>query len=453
MNQHIHLIGIGGTGMGPLAKILLEMGCQVSGSDLERSETTSYLEELGARIYYEHNGANIVGASSVVYSTAIPPHNPEVVAAKEQGIMVYHRSEMLAQLLNERRGIAVGGAHGKTTITSMISWILEQAGIDPTVLIGARFAPFGPGAKYGESAYMVAEADESDRSFLRYRPEVGIVTNIEADHLENYDGAFKQLVKGYHQFVGNIKPGGVAILGVDDPLVEEIANKTPTAITYGFSPKADWRATINEQKEGVAHYRVWKGDQVFGDFTLTVPGSHNVCNSLAAIIVGDYIGLRAEEIAKPLHQFKGAQRRFQIIGEPQETLIVDDYAHHPTEVAATIKAAKDGWGRRVIAVFQPHRYTRTSFLMDEFASSFYDADQVVLTDIYSPPPEQPIPGVSSQVLAEKIRAKGCPVHLVPQQDALAGFLQNMVKPGDIVLTMGAGSIWKTAYELRDLLMN
>lgn len=453
MKQHIHLIGIGGTGMGPLAKIFLEMGCTVSGSDLQASETTAYLQRLGATVYFHHAPENVNGATQVVYSTAIPRENPEFVAARQKGIAVLHRSEVLAKLINSRRGIAVAGAHGKTTVTSMLSLCMELAGLDPTVLIGAHFEPFGPGAKYGSGEFVVAEADESDKSFLRYRPEVAVVTGIEADHLENYNGIFDELVDGYRQFLDNCKPGGKRILGIDSPVLRELS-KNYEAETFGFSPDAVWRAEIIGLAETSSKFLVYYRGDLVGEFQLNVPGRHNVSNALACIAAGHYAGVSVDVLRKGLEKFAGANRRFQIVGEIDGVLIVDDYAHHPTEIAATIRAAREGWDRRIIAVFQPHRYSRTKHLMDEFAEAFQQADQVVLTDIYAPPPEQAIPGISSLVLAERIKEMGMlDVHLIPRQQDMAAFLDGFVQPNDLVLVMGAGPIWRAAYELLERLQN
>jgi len=451
MNQRIHFIGIGGTGMGPLAKIYLEMGWQVSGSDLQCSATTQYLQKLGAVISLGHNAENVDGADHVVYSSAIPQDNPEFAAAVARQIPLHHRSELVAQLINERRGIAVGGAHGKSTITSMIAWILELSGLDPVVIIGASFTPFGPGAKYGRGDMAVAEADESDRSFLRYHPEVAIVTSIEADHLENYNGSFTELIDTYRHFLQNVKPGGVQVLGVDDLVVGRISGEFPNAITYGFSEHAQWRAQVNEIKHMNTRFTLYHHGKKYGDFTLKVPGRLYVSNACAAIVVGDYFGLSAETIKEHLADFTGAQRRFQIIGQSHGITVVDDYAHHPTEIAATLRAAKEGWSQRVIAVFQPHRYSRTKFLQEEFTHAFADADIVILTDIYAPPPEQPIPGISSEIMADKMKRLGKKVYLIKNQAEIAPFLAQIACPGDLIITMGAGPIWKTARELCDLL--
>lgn len=449
MNQHIHLIGIGGTGMGPLAKVFLEMGHSVSGSDLQPSDTTDYLSKLGAKIYFKHAAANVNGATSVIYSSAIPIQNPEMIAARENGMNVLHRSEVLAQLLNTKRGIAVGGAHGKTTITSMLALCLENSGLDPTVLIGAHFAPFGPGAKYGRGEFVVAEADESDGSFLRYRPEVSVVTSIEPDHLENYNGTFASLIDSYRRFLANCAPTGLRLVGVDDSVAASMSQEFD-CVTYGFSPQAQWRAEVLRLDQQNSHFRVYRHGQFFGDFELAVPGRHNVSNALACIVVATYVGLSLGQIQNALRTFHGAQRRFQIIGSRNGAIVVDDYAHHPTEVAATIRAAREGWpSRQIVAVFQPHRYSRTSLLFDDFARAFREADIVIITDIYAPPPEQAIPGVSSSVLAERIRDHKGPkkVYHIPKQEDVASFLQGWLGAGDLVLVMGAGPIWRVARDL------
>lgn len=452
MNQRIHFIGIGGTGMGPLAKIFLEMGWQVSGSDLKMSETTQYLQRLGARVSLGHKAEYVDGADHVVYSSAIPKDNPEYVAAVERNLHLYHRSELVAKLLNEGRGVAIGGAHGKSTTTSMIAWVLEQAGLDPTVLIGAHFEPFGPGAKYGSGGVVVAEADESDRSFLRYHPEIAVVTSIEADHLENYNGDFSELVNTYRQFLANVKPGGLQVLGIDDQEVRDILPHFPRAVTYGFSDDAHWHAELLSIKPNQTTFVLYHNGTEYGEFSLKVPGRLYVSNACAAVVVCDLLGLTAETIGRHLAQFSGTQRRFQVICETEQGItIVDDYAHHPTEIAATLKAAREGWNKRVIAVFQPHRYSRTQFLLEEFTHAFADADVVVLTDIFAPPPEQPIPGVSSEIMAKRIRELGKEVYLVPDQADIGRFLLDIVNSGDLVITMGAGPIWKSARDLCQLL--
>ncbi|MBO8125990.1 MAG: UDP-N-acetylmuramate--L-alanine ligase [Firmicutes bacterium] len=450
----VHMIGIGGSGMSPMAKVLLEKGWEVSGSDLRSSTTTENLSRLGARIHTGHDTSNLGNVDLVVISSAISPDNPEVVAAREAGIKVIHRSEMLACLLNNSRGIAVSGAHGKTTITSMIALILEKAGVDPTVLIGGELSDIGGGARSGHGDYLVAEADESDGSFLRYRPEIAVVSNIEADHLENYNGQFSQVVASFERFLANIKPGGCAVLGLDDPIVAELATKCQAqVIGYGFQ-KGEYRASDVEVGERGVSFILSVNGAEKGRFELKVPGRHNVSNALAAIAVARQVGVDLEDIREALRNFHGAKRRFQFIGDVNDILVVDDYAHHPTEIKATIRAAKEGWQRRVFAVFQPHRYTRTFFLFDEFAKAFNLADETIIANIYSPPPDKPIPGVTAAKLAERVREEsGRPVHQYDDHEEIVQYLASHVRPGDMVITMGAGDIWMVAHRLTEVLKN
>lgn len=449
--SRIHLVGIGGYGMSAIAKVLLEMGVCVTGSDVAESDVTAKLKELGARIHVGHDRGLVDGADLVVHSTAIPPDNPELVEARSRGITTIHRSEMLAQLFNQKRGIAVAGAHGKTTTTSMIALCLLEAGFDPTVLVGGEVPSLNGGAHYGAGDYLVAEADESDRSFLRYRPHLAVVTNIEADHLEYYEGKLEKLVATFEEFLDNIKPDGKAILCLDDPRVAAIRERLDLpVISYGLSASGvDYTASEIELHEHgsnfVCHYR----EGVLGEVRLAVPGRHNVLNALAAIAAAGEVGADFAAVCRALASFGGAKRRFQLVGNVAGVLVVDDYAHHPTEISATIRAAKDGWpGRRVIAVFQPQRYTRTHFLMNEFSRAFSEADEVILAPIYSPPPEKPIAGVSSERLAELIAAHDArEARLLPTHDAIVDYLITTSRPGDLVLTMGAGDIWKVARSL------
>ena len=371
------------------------------------------------------------------------------MAARKNGLNILHRSEAVAQLINAKRGIAVGGAHGKTTITSMLALCLEHAGLDPTVLIGAHFEPFGPGAKYGRGQFVVAEADESDGSFLRYRPEVTVVTSIEPDHLENYNGTFESLIDGYRRFLANCKPGGMRLIGIDDAVAAAISREFD-CVTYGFSNRAHFRAEILGLDQQRSRFRVYRQGTFFGDFELNVPGRHNVSNALACIAIADYAGLSIAQIQDALRVFHGAQRRFQIVGTCNGAIIVDDYAHHPTEVAAMIQAAREGWPQRqIVAVFQPHRFSRTKLLFEEFSRAFQEADVVIITDIYAPPPEQPISGVSSSVLAERIREFNGPkkVYHIPRQEDAVPFLKGWLTADDLVLVMGAGPIWRVAKDL------
>ncbi len=446
----VHLIGIGGSGMSPIAKVLLEMGHRVSGSDLKGSSTTLNLEARGARISLGHQPENVQGADLVVVSTAIAEDNPELLAARERGIPVVHRSDMLAALLNEHHGIAVAGAHGKTTVTSMIALVLERAGLDPTVVIGGELNDIGGSAKYGRGDYLVAEADESDRSFLRYRPRIAVVTTIEADHLEYYDGTLAKIVAGFEEFLGNLHPNGLAVLGVDDQRVREIGGRlSRRKTTYALGTEADYTAVHIALAARGSTFDVRHRGALLGRMNLVVPGRHNVANALATLAVAAEVGIPFETVRAHLANFHGAKRRFQFIGEEAGVTVVDDYAHHPTEIQATLRAAREGWpGRRIVAVFQPHRYTRTHFLMEEFGKAFGYADAVVLGRIYSPPPEKPIPGVTAERLARLIEANdGRPVALIEDNRDIVNYLARTVQPADMVITMGAGDIWMVAEEL------
>lgn len=452
--EHVHFIGIGGYGMSAIARVMLEMGYEVSGSDVVRQELTEKLAAGGARIYIGHEAEHVRGADLVVYSTAASADNVERQAAEQLRIPTLHRAQMLARLLNARTGIAVAGAHGKTTTSSMIALVMETVGLDPTYIIGGEIVNVGTNAKAGKSDFVVAEADESDGSFLQYTPAVGVVLNIEADHLENYDGDFNKLKDAYVSYLGNVRPDGCAVVCADDDNVREVVAKanSPRVITYGVTSEgADYTATNIELGDRCSSFVVRKGGVELGAVTLSVPGRHNVYNALATIIVCLEAGASFEAIAMAIREFRGAKRRFQVLGEVKDMLVIDDYAHHPTEIEATIQAAKST-GKRIVAVFQPQRYTRTYFLLDAFSRAFSDADEVIITDIYSPAGEQRIEGVSSKRLVELIAANSNPnVRYVPTKEEVRDLLASEIKPNDLVLTMGAGDIWKTAYELAKLL--
>ena len=447
--QKVHFIAIGGYGMSGLAMVLLKMGVQVSGSDVSASERTDKLEAAGARVHIGvHDAWYVHGADVVVFSTQVPDDNPEMVEARRLGLRVIHRSELLAEFINRRSGIAVTGTHGKTTTTSMISLLLEQCGLDPTILVGGELESVGTG-KAGKGPHVVAEADESDRSFLRYFPTVAITTNIEAEHLEHYGGDFQNILAAFGQFFGQIKPDGLAVLCGDDQHIRRLAEGSSAPVVfYGTGTDCKWQArNIHPWERGIAYDCVCDG-QLLGEVALPVPGRHNALNSLGALVVGDYVGLSFEAMRKVLSTFGNAKRRYQVWAEVNDIVVVDDYAHHPTEIRATLAAAKERNGRRVVAVFQPQRYSRTHWLMQDFAQAFGDADVLVLTDIYSPPGEQPIPGVTSANLARMIEENtGRIVHLISDQKEILSFLNSNVRPGDTVLTMGAGNIWTVAKEL------
>jgi len=453
--RKVHFIAIGGYGMSGLATVLVQSGVKVSGSDVVASARTERLREAGAEVYIgEHDAAHIEGADWVVYSTQVPADNPELVAARQRGLRVMHRSELLAELLNPRQGIAVAGTHGKTTTTAMVATLLERGGMDPTVLVGGEMEAFGGTGKAGKGLYVVAEADESDRSFLRYYPAIAVVTNVEPEHLEHWGGRFEEIVAGFRQFLSQVKPGGLAVLCADDPtlrvLGEELRQRPdgPRVVFYGTDDQADWQARQIEPWECGIAYDCWHQGAYLGRVKLPIPGRHNALNSLAALAVGQHLGLSFETMREILRGFGNAKRRYQVYADINDILVVDDYAHHPTEIRATLAAARERAGRRVVAVFQPQRYSRTRWLIDEFATAFRDADILILTEIYSPPGEQPIPEVNAAVLAQRIEAAtGQKVTLLSDKQAIVELLLRTVRPGDTVLTMGAGDIWTVARDL------
>ena len=450
---HVHFIAIGGAGMGAIAGILLEKGYRVSGSDVAESEMTDRLARGGATVYLGHDAAHVRGADLVVYSTALPADNVELRAARSAGLPVLHRSEMLARLLNQGEGIAIAGAHGKTTTTAMIACILAEAGLDPTFLVGGVIGGLGTGARAGCGRHIVAEADESDRSFLNYNPAMAVITNIEPDHLEHYGGDFSNLIQAYADFAARIKEGGLLVGCADDDRVRALlrAARCRTESYTVTGREADYAAREIAANGRGAHARVFFAGSELGRITLRVPGVHNVANALAAIAVAREAGAEFPAIAAALAKFTGALRRFQTLYDGGGITVVDDYAHHPTEIRAAIHALKSP-GRRLIAVFQPQRYTRTHLLFDQFALAFAEADRVVIADIYSPAGERPIPGVSAAALADAVRARSNPTaaHCPAGGDVLR-YLQAAVRPGDLVLTMGAGDIWKTGAALAEWL--
>lgn len=446
--EHVHFIGIGGYGMSAIARVLLEMGYIVTGSDVASNKLTESLVKKGAKIHLGHDASLVQGADRVVYSSSIPSENVELEAAKQQGITVLHRSQMLATLLNNKKGIAVAGAHGKTTTSSMIAQTMEESDADPTYVIGGEVVGLGSNAKAGQSPYVVAEADESDGTFLEYYPHVAVVTNIEPDHLENYDGDFEKLKQAYRQFLRQIKSGGTAVLGWDDDYVREIAGETDARIiTYAIDREADYKAVNIRQHLNEVVFSVQRRGEILGDITINVPGRHNVSNALATLIVCLEAGLSFEEVSKGLLRFQGAKRRFQIIGEVDQVLVIDDYAHHPTEIRTTIDGLK-AMNRRIVAVFQPQRYSRTHLLMEEFSRAFKGVDRLAVTQIYSPPGEAPIEGVTSERLVEMIRQNSNPnVCFCDTKEDAENYLIDEVQSGDLVITMGAGDIWRVAHNL------
>jgi UDP-N-acetylmuramate--alanine ligase len=443
--RRVHFVGIGGIGMSGIAELLANLGYAVSGSDAKASELTERLEHMGVTIAIGHDRRHVGQADVVVVSSAIAAENPEVLEARGRHIPVIPRAEMLAELMRLRFGIAVAGAHGKTTTTSMIALMLERGGLDPTAVIGGRLSAFGSNARLGRGQYMVVEADESDRSFLKLSPSIAVVTNIDREHMESY-GSFDRLVDAFADFAGRVPFYGAVVACLDDgPVAAMLPSLTRRVIGYGFAAGADVRG-IDPQTDGASgrcdvefHLRGVAGATGRGTLTLPVPGVHNLQNALAAVAVGLELGVPFERIAAALSGFGGAERRYQTRGEAAGITVVDDYGHHPTEIAAVMRAARAGRPGRLVAVFQPHRYTRTRDLLDEFGPALALADVVVLTDIYAAG-EAPIPGVTLDRLGEAVRQHVPALHLTPRLDDVPGVVAALAAPGDLIVTLGAGSI-------------
>lgn len=442
----VHFVGVGGSGMSPLAEILLRLGLQVSGSDLCASPVTARLVSLGLEFRAGHDATHVGSVDAVVRSTAVPETNPEVAEADRRGLPVVSRGELLAQLMRPREGIAVAGAHGKTTTTAMIALALERAGLDPTAVIGGRLPQFGSSARVGAGPYLVAEADESDRSFLLLSPVISVVTNIDREHLESYE-SFDDLCRAFERFAGGVPFYGAAVLCADDPAVRGIAGRLRRrhTSTYGLdAPDAMLTATdVSANGFGsraTVVRRTGSKPDVLGRLTLNVPGRHNVLNALAAIAVADRVGVTFDRAAAALAEFTGAERRFERKGEAGGVMVVDDYGHHPTEIAAVLHAARASGAPRVICVFQPHRFTRTATLMADFGPALALADEIVLTDIYAAG-EEPIPGVTLEALAARVRSAATgDVHVVPALEDIPAHVARIARKGDLVITLGAGSI-------------
>lgn len=450
--QHIHFIGIGGYGMSAIAKVLLEMGYKVTGSDVAMSALGQKLQDQGADIHIGHAPEKVHGADLLVYSSAVSQDDVELVEARKLEIPVLHRSEMLARLLNERKGIAVAGAHGKTTTSSMIALVMEECEADPTYIIGGEIVNLGTNAKAGKSEYVVAEADESDGTFLQYHPAIAVVTNIEADHLENYDGDFANIKAAYVQFLSQLRPGGKAIINADDENIRELLPSIQgETVTFGIDQPADYTASdIQPGDRKISFVMSYKGEKL-GTVQLSVPGLHNVYNAMATLIACVETGLSFTAAAAAIVRFQGAKRRFQVMGEANDILVVDDYAHHPTEIEATLKAAR-ATGKKIIAIFQPQRYSRTYFLLDEFSRAFGEADEVIITDIYAPAGEKQIEGVHSAALVDLIiKHSNDSARYVADKDDVVKQLSSSMQPGDLIITMGAGDIWKVSKALAEQL--
>ncbi len=454
----VHFVGIGGSGMSGIAEVMLSLGYQVQGSDLKNNASVQRLKNLGATVFIGHDEKNIRDADAVVVSSAVDESNPEVAAARVELMPVVRRAEMLAELMRFRYSIAVAGTHGKTTTTSLVASVLAEGGLDPTFVIGGRLKSADSNARLGQGDYLVAEADESDASFVHLKPMLAIVTNIDADHMSTYDGDLEKLRNSLVEFLHNLPFYGLAILCADDPGVNEVLGLIGrSTVTYGIDCDADIRAEDIEFSESLTRFRVVRPDKDEPlDISLRLPGLHNVRNALAAIAVAEELQIADQAVVEALEGFEGIDRRFQIQGEVETTngrvMLVDDYGHHPTEIAATIEAARAGWpDKRIVLAFQPHRYSRTRDLMDDFATVLSEADVLIILEVYAAG-EDPIAGADGRAIARAVRSRGGvePI-FVEELDGVAQVLDSVLADGDLVLTMGAGDIGTLAARLPKLL--
>jgi UDP-N-acetylmuramate--alanine ligase len=441
--HRIHFIGVGGSGMSGLAEVLLNMGYQVSGSDLKSTDVTDRLVSLGGRVFTGHAASNVTNAQVVVYSSAVKPDNPELSAARTAGVPVIARADMLAELMRMKYGVAVGGSHGKTTTTSMVAAVLQRGGLDPTIVVGGRLRTLGTNALLGHGRFLVAEADESDGSFLRLAPAVSVITNIDREHLDHYKD-LDDIRQAFTYFANRVPFYGVSVLCVDDENVRSIRPMvTKRHILYGTRAEAEIRGLALELAPQGSRFQIEAGGTALGGIELHVPGRHNALNALAAVAVGLELEIAFAHIAEALEEFRGVGRRFELRGEAAGVRVFDDYGHHPTEVAATLAAAK-GLGGRVLVVFQPHRYSRTQALREEFGRCFGDADQVWVMDVYAAG-EPPIPGISGKTVVDAARGQGAKhVHYAPAAAEAVEAALREARAGDVILTLGAGDVSKLA---------
>ena len=445
--QHIHFVGIGGIGMSGIAEVLLNLGYHISGSDVKETEVTRRLQALGCEIFYGHRKENVREADVVVISSAIRQGNPEIEVAEQRLIPVIPRAEMLAELMRMKIGIAIAGTHGKTTTTSLIATVLAAGGLDPTVVIGGRLNSIGSNARLGQGDFLVAEADESDGSFLKLMPTIAVVTNIDPEHLDYYHG-IEEIKEAFLSFLNKIPFYGLAVLCLDHPNIQSLIPRLKKRFTtYGLTTQADFQAKEIVFEGLSATFDALHHQKEIGRLKLQMPGLHNVYNALATLATAFELDIPFEVVQETLRDFSGIQRRFQIKGEKNGVLIVDDYGHHPVEIVATLRAARTGWGRRIVAVFQPHRYTRTQALFQDFMTAFNDANVLILTDIY-PAGEDRIEGVEAKALYEGIRDYGHKdVTYIADKKEIVNHLLRIITPGDVVITMGAGDIWQVSEEL------
>ncbi len=440
--KRVHFVGIGGIGMSGIAEILIDQGFEVSGSDRTLTEITDHLEKLGAKVFEGHDAANLEDVDVLVYSSAVTTDNPEVSAAIEKNIPIIKRSEMLAETMRMKYGIGIAGTHGKTTTTSMVGLTLTEGGIDPTIIVGGKLSGLGgTNARLGNGEFIVVEADEFDRTFLKLTPVIAALTTMESEHLDTYKD-LDDIKSAFTEFANKVPFYGFVVLCQDEPaLLEIIPEINKKIITYGTTPHADIRAVDITHREFSSTYTVLSGDKKLGQITLHVPGLYNVKNSLAAITIAKELGIKFSIIKKALEKFSGVYRRFEIKYD-KEILVVDDYAHHPTETTATLGGIRAGWNRRLVVVFQPHLYSRTRDFYQEFGRSFLNSDLFICTDVY-PAREEPIDGINGKLIADITSKFGHKnVHYIKDKNDVPGFLNEIVKDDDIVITMGAGDIWK-----------
>lgn len=432
--------------MSAIAEVLLEKGYKVTGSDLHRSNIIINLQKHGAIIFQGHSAENIKEAEAIVISSAIKEDNPELMAAKENNVPIYHRSDILAELLNLAKGIAVAGSHGKTTTSSMLSVVMDHAGVDPTVLIGGVVDYFHGNAKLGKSDYVIAEADESDGSFLKFNAYVAIVTNIEDDHMDHYK-TMDNIIKAFQKFVADVQSGGTAILCLDHPNVQKIASLTTKPfISYGITSNADYKADNIRTDKGKTSFDVLYHEEDLGRIELNIPGRHNILNALATIAACRFLHVDMQRIKEGFKLFHGANRRFQTKAKNDDYWLVDDYAHHPTEIRTTLIAAKQTKPKRLICIFQPHRYSRTKLLAEEFGTCFTEADIVICTDIFAAG-EKPIAGISGKIIVDEMAKNGQKATYIEDMQRICPYIQKIMLPGDLIITMGAGDIFKCGEEL------
>lgn len=447
--KKLHFVGIGGIGMSGIAEILLDQGFQVSGSDKQLSEVTERLQKLGAEIFEDHQAKNVKhDVDALVYSSAVSLDNPEIVEARSRKIPVIRRAEMLAEVMRLKYGIGIAGTHGKTTTTSMVSLVLMEGGLDPTVIVGGKLSGLGgTNARLGKGDFIVVEADEYDRSFLSITPTIAVLTTLETDHLDCYRD-LEDIKMAFVQFAGKVPFYGFVVLCLDEPALQDIMPQLSKKkiITYGLNPQVDLQAADILHKENTTSFTILRNSNELGRITLQVPGRHNVQNALGAIAVGLELGVSFAKVKMGIEKFSGVYRRWEKKGEVNGIMVYDDYAHHPTECRATLAGAKSGWRRRLVCVFQPHLYSRTRDFYDEFGKSFLLSDVLVVTDVY-PAREEPIQGVTGELIANAAKQFGHKdVHYVPDKKNVPGYLKKIVKNGDLVITMGAGDIWKYGEE-------